>query len=156
LFDEGNDWQEQQSQIILNQTTSEQHQNMNFPIRIDYIRNDTIWLITFQFEPKDSDQTVMDTINRYFQGFVGLNIKTRIYVVAFSNEKTQMFEVYKKDPNLDVTIQLLCKLNGLLPKYVNQDDIWTRRKNLTGVNFRVGYVPNNTFFQNKNEVRGRP
>ena len=152
LSDEGNDWQKQQSQFIFNQTTAE-HQNINFPIQIDYIRNDTVWLLTFKYETNDSDSTILSTINEYFQTFAGLNIKTRIYVIASSNEKTQMFEVYKKGPNSDITIQLLCKLNGQTAEYVNKDDIWTRRKNLTGINFRVGFVPNNIFFQNhSNEV----
>jgi len=152
LSDELNDWEKQQIQFIFNQTNTFR-QNMNSSIQIDYIRNDFIWLVTFKFESTDSNETILSTINEYFQSFDGLNIKTRIYVIASSNVKTQMFEVYKKSPNLDLTIQQLCKWNGQIVEYVNPGDIWTRRKNLSGVNFRVGFVPNNDFFLNNSEVK---
>jgi len=125
---------------------------MNSPIQIDYIRNDSVWLITFTFKANDSDATILSKINQYIQSFDGLNIKTRIYVIATSNRKIEMFEVYRKGPNLDLIIQLLCKINGQRVVYVNTDDIWTRRKNLTGVNFQVGITSNNILFLKNNEV----
>jgi len=125
---------------------------MNSPIQIDYIRNDSVWLITFTFKANDSDATILSKINQYIQSFNGLNIKTRIYVISTSNGKIEMFEVYRKGPNLDLIIQLLCKINGQRVVYVNTDDIWTRRKNLTGVNFQVGITSNNILFLKNNEV----
>jgi hypothetical protein len=143
--------EKEQSQFIFNQTNTF-HQNMNSPIQIDYIRNNSVWLITFKFEANNSDAAILSTIKEYFQNFVGLNIKTRIYVIATSNGKIEMFEVYRKGSNLEMTIQLLCKLNGEIAEYVNTDDIWTRRKNLTGVSFQVGFIPNNMLFLKNNEV----
>jgi len=126
---------------------------MNSSIQIDCIRNDSVWLLTFNFKANDSNATILSTINNYFKSYGGINIKTTIYVIAASNNITQMFEVYRKGPKLNLTIQMLCKLNGLIPEYINQDDIWTRRKNLSDVSFQVGLIPNNVLFLISNEVK---
>jgi hypothetical protein len=126
---------------------------MNSSIQIDCIRNDSVWLLTFNFKANDSNATILSTINNYFKSYGGINIKTTIYVIASSNNITQMFEVYRKGPKLNLTIQMLCKLNGLIPEYINQDDIWTRRKNLSDVSFQVGLIPNNVLFLISNEVK---
>ncbi len=65
-----------------------------------------------------------------------------------------MFEVFKKMPNFNVTISHLCTLNqtSSVIEYVNKNDAMVRRKDLTGIHFRVAYIPNVSFLYENNQA----
>ena len=97
------------------------------------------------------------SVNKVFenhQSFQNINLKSKIYAITMG-EQLQMFEVYRKKPAANLTVDLVCRINqkGNKIEYLNRNEIWTRRKNLSGVHFRIGYVPNDNFFLKINEVR---
>ncbi len=65
-----------------------------------------------------------------------------------------MFEVFRKMPNLNVTVSLLCSLSrpANVLVYLNKNELLVRRKDLTGTHFRVGYIPNESFFYEEDKV----
>ena len=58
-------------------------------------------------------------------------------------------------PGMNITLLLHCQMNLTNEKigFVNDNDIWDRRKNLTGVTFRVGYRSKHVLIYEKNNVR---
>jgi hypothetical protein len=55
---------------------------------------------------------------------------------------------------MNLTVQLLCKQDGSgnVIDLLNTKGIWIRRKNLTGAHLKIGYIPNQSFIYEKDEV----
>ncbi len=66
-----------------------------------------------------------------------------------------MLDVFKKIPGSDVTVTQLCSLNETLNavKYLNKNDVLVRRKDLSGVHFRIGYLSNHSLFYEENQAK---
>ena len=62
-----------------------------------------------------------------------------------------VFEVYRKMPQLNLTISLLCNLTDKV-EYLNKNDIWMRRKDLSGAHLKIGYFPDLSFCFEINQV----
>jgi hypothetical protein len=94
------------------------------------------------------------SVHNVFQSFQNISLRSRIYAIT-TGVQIQMFEVYKKTSAANLTVDLVCRINEKENKieYLNKNEIWTRRRNLSGVHFRIGYVPNDNFFLKVNEVR---
>ena len=92
-------------------------------------------------------------LDNYFKSFHKIDINSQIYILVYT-EMTLLFEVYRKAPERNVSISLLCSLNqtSTSVEYFNENDALVRRKDLTGVHFRVGYLPNLSFFYEENKV----
>ncbi len=112
------------------------------------LRESNIWIIAV--EANVSIKSIIENL----QSFQNINLKSKIYIFTMG-EQTQVFETYRKKPDVTLTLDLICRINEKENKieYLNKNEIWTRRKNLTGVHFRIGYVPNDNFFLKINEVR---
>jgi hypothetical protein len=112
------------------------------------LRESNIWIIAV--EANVSIKSIIENL----QSFQNINLKSKIYIFTMG-EQTQVFETYRKKPDSNLTLDLICRINEKENKieYLNKNEIWTRRKNLTGVHFRIGYVPNDNFFLKINEVR---
>ncbi len=103
------------------------------------------WLFHFQFQLNYSDQLVHSSIRNYFSRFPNINLKSRIYVLSIMPNNLKLYEVYQKMKGMEITIAELCKLesNNELEKreIKNGNQLWSRRKNLTGVHLKVAYKP---------------
>jgi hypothetical protein len=84
----------------------------------------------------------IDVIQNYFSNFEQLNMNSHIYGLTELGNKILLSEVYKTHPNADMTISKLCSLTNDLNKTegINRDSIWKRRKNLTGLKLKVGFI----------------
>jgi len=115
------------------------------------------WLFQFQFKLNYSDQLVHSSIHKYFFSFPKITLKSKIYVLATMANESRLFEVYRKMMGMELIIAELCKLEGRNGnekfKIENGNQIWTRRKNLTGVHLKVAYRPNNNYLNVFNNVR---
>ncbi len=114
------------------------------------------WLFQFQFNFNYSNQLVLLSIHKYFFNFPKITLKSRIYVLATMATESRMFEVYRKSIGMELIIAELCKIeiknkNEKL-EIKNGDQIWSRRKNLTGVHLKVAYKPSNNYLSVVNNV----
>ncbi len=114
------------------------------------------WLFQFQFQLNFSEQLLHSSIQEYFLNFPKITLKSRIYVLATMANISRLFEVYRKSIGMELIIAELCKLelkneNEKL-EIKNGNQIWTRRKNLTGVHLKVAYRPNNNYLYVVNNV----
>jgi len=115
------------------------------------IRNNT-WLFNFRLNLTENSTSLID---EYFRGFQNILLNSRIYVTTESvNNSYNLFEVYRKISGMNLTVQLLCKQDGSENSIdrLNTKGIWTRRKNLTGVHLKIGYIPSDSFIYEKDEV----
>ena len=109
------------------------------------------WLFHFEFKINYMDQFVVGSINDYFISFRKISLRSRIYAWATMEKEKRLFEVYKKMFGMNLTISQLCRVEESHVEMNNGNQIWTRRKDLTGVHLKVAYQPN-TFLYKENDV----
>ena len=115
-------------------------------IRIKEKIKDKIMLknyIIFSDKNKTNDEkNVRDTIEEEFLIFKSIAYNSRVYVQVVTKERLFLFEVYKVTQNSTLTISMLCQMNlePLKVEFLNDRNIWQRRKNLTGVNLKIGIM----------------
>jgi hypothetical protein len=109
------------------------------------------WLFHFKFKTNSSDQIVLSTINEYFTRFRNINLRSQIYAWVTMEGEKRLFEVYRKMIGMNLIISELCRVEENNAEIKNGNQIWTRRKNLTGVNLKVAYQPT-SFLHEKNNV----
>ena len=98
------------------------------------------------------DLTVISK-NHFFNNVSSLSLNAKFYSLV-GTEFLSVYEIYKKIPDSNLTISLLCDFPMTQQKLnrTNQLKLWKRRKDLSGVTFRVGYIPCSLIFMN-NEVK---
>jgi hypothetical protein len=116
--------------------------------------NSGFWLFIFQNNNIHSDNEITSQIYKYFKLFLDIKFNSQIYVIKQSESAQVLYEIYRKSSGMNVTITALCKSDLHKNKmiFLAEKRIWTRRKDLSGVNFTVGYVLNHTFIKEKNKV----
>ena len=84
----------------------------------------------------------IEAIQNYFSNFGPLDLNSHMYALTALGNKSILFEVYKTQPNANMTISQLCRvLNDLnRTEEINRDSIWQRRTNLTGLKLKVGFI----------------
>ncbi len=119
--------------------------------------NSGFWLFIFQNNNIHSDNEITSQIYKYFKLLLDIKFNSQIYVIKQSESDVVLYEIYRKSSGMNVTITALCKsdLHKNEMKFLAEKRIWTRRKDLSGVNFTVGYVLNHTFIKEKNKVHDR-
>ena len=122
---------------------------------MEQYENDS-WLFQFQYKENYSEQLVHSSINKYFFHFPKITLKSKIYVLATMTSELRLFEVYQKMIGMELTIAELCKCERNNEhenlEINNRHQIWTRRKNLTGVHLKVAYRPNHNYLYVENNV----
>jgi len=102
------------------------------------------WLFKFQFQMDTLDQYAISSITDYFHNFHKIDLLSKIYAWAESTKEKRLFEVYRKSFEMNLTISELCQFEGKSSEKTsikNGKQIWRRRNNLTGVHFKVAYLP---------------
>jgi hypothetical protein len=117
--------------------------------------NSGFWLFIFQTNNIQSENGKTSQIYNYFQLLLDIKFNSQIYVIKQSESAVVLYEIYRKSSIMNVTITTLCKSDLLKNEIIllAEKRIWTRRKDLSGINFKVGYVLNHTFIKEKNKVR---
>lgn len=105
------------------------------------------WFFVFDFSEKDTI-SLISLIENYFKSFEDVSLNSQIYAMTSDNV---IFEVYRKMPTMSLTISLLCNLTDKI-WYLNKNDLWMRRKDLSGVHFKIGYFPDLSFCFEINQV----
>ncbi len=105
------------------------------------------WLFVFHFNMNVSEPFLKSFLSNYFKSFTKIALNSRIYIFCYS-EMVLMFEVFRKMPDLNMTISHLCSFNQTSNAvvFLNKNDVWVRRKDLTGIHLKIGYQPNRSFF----------
>ena len=100
------------------------------------------WLFIFYNDKTTSEKNVRDTIEEEFLIFKSIAYNSRVYVQVVTEERLFLFEVYKVTQNSTLTISMLCQMNleHLKVEFLNDKNIWQRRKNLTGANLKIGII----------------
>ena len=117
----------------------------------DTTLNKGFWLFIFQ---NNELQPATSQITDYFKLLQNIELNSRIYVTMQQLKSKMLYEVYRKSPGMNLTITSLCK-SDLFKNEIEilaEKRIWTRRKDLTGVSFVIGYVLNSSFVYEKNNV----
>jgi hypothetical protein len=112
------------------------------------------WIFLFYNSQTLSFSFLSSFLSDYFKNFHKIAVDSGIYILVYSENNALLFEVYRKSPTSNVTVSLLCNLNhntDVAEKFLEKD-ILVRRKDLTGVHLKIGYVPNRSFFFENNEV----
>ncbi len=68
------------------------------------------WLFVFNFNQNVSESFLYYFLNNYFISFQNINFESNIYVLAYS-EMAILYEVYKKTPEMNLNVVLLCNYN---------------------------------------------
>jgi len=112
------------------------------------------WLFVFNFNQNLSNSFSLSLIENYFLSFDKITFNSKIHILGYQEEMTYMFEVFRKMPDTNVKVSHLCSFNQTSNEivYLNDNDVLVRRKDLTGVHFRIGYIPNESFFYEENEA----
>ncbi len=119
-------------------------------------QGNSTWVFAFFQDDLNSIHGLTFFVNEYFTSFENFSLLSRIFVIITdANNSIYLFEVYRKIPGLALTIELLCKQDEWSSKinWFNKKGIWTRRKDLTGVHLRIGYVPKQFYVYEKDEVK---
>jgi hypothetical protein len=105
------------------------------------------WLFIFNFNVNVSEPFLESFLSNYFKSFTKIALNSRIYIFCYS-EMVLMFEVFRKTPDLNMTISHLCSFNQTSNAvvFLNKNDALVRRKDLTGIHLKIGYQPNLSFF----------
>ena len=111
------------------------------------------WLFVFYFNQNISDSFLASLVSNYFNSWKEIALNSKVYILSYS-KIVLMFEVFRKVPYLNATLSLLCSINQTSGsvEYLNNNDVLVRRKDFTGIHFRVGYIPNEGFFYEDNEA----
>jgi len=64
------------------------------------------------------------------------------------------YEVYRVSRNHSLTVAVLCQVSVINNVCEKPDFIWERRKNLTGVHFRIGVLSQGSFLEKDIKVWG--
>ena len=104
------------------------------------------WLFIFYNNTTTSEKNVRDTIEEEFFIFKSIAYNSRVYAQVVTNERLFLFEVYKVTQNSTLTIFMLCQMNleHLKVEFLNDKNIWQRRKNLTRANLKIGIMLDNS------------
>jgi hypothetical protein len=112
------------------------------------------WLFVFHSYQNVTESFWVSLLGNYFKSFHEIDFSSHVYILAYLEKVVLMFEVFRKMPNLNVTVSLLCSLSrpANVLVYLNKNELLVRRKDLTGTHFRVGYIPNESFFYEEDKV----
>jgi hypothetical protein len=112
------------------------------------------WLFVFFFNENVSESDLVASIENYFKSYEKITLNSQIYILVSAKDMVLMFEVFRKIQDLYVTVSHLCSLNQTSDtiEYLNKNNVLVRRKDLTGIHFRVGYIPNESFFYEDNKA----
>ena len=115
------------------------------------------WIFTFKLRRNTSEYEIIVSLRNYFDSLPNITFRSRIYALV-ETEYVELFEVYRKMPVMNLTISLLCKVdvetNGV--KFVDGNEIWSRRKDLSGVHFNITYRPDHSLISTVNNVMIKP
>ena len=111
-----------------------------------------IWLFEFFFESTTTQELLQLGISNYFRNFGNILLLSEVYVLTSFNDSFQVFEVYRKSPIFNTTVMMLCQITNNKTDYLNKNEIWTRRKDLSGVHFSIGCIKYYPLVFKKNEV----
>ncbi len=112
------------------------------------------WLFIFQNNDFKSQNEIISQMRDFFELLLpSIQLNSQIYVIQ-PLQSVVLYEIYRKSSCMNVTINALYKSDLLTNEMVvlAEKRIWTRRKDLTGVHFKVGYVQNHLFINEKNKV----
>jgi hypothetical protein len=116
--------------------------------------NSGFWLFIFQNNDFKSENEIISQMHNFFEFLLpSIRLNSQIYVMQ-QLQSVVLYEIYKKSSDMNVTITALCKSDLLKNEMVvlAEKRIWTRRKDLSGVHFKVGYAENHMFINEKNKV----
>ncbi len=99
-----------------------------------------IWLFEFSFEYTNTQEGLQSVIINHFNNFSNILLLSEIYVLTSFNNTFQVFEVYRKSTTSNMTVMLLCQITKNETIFLNKNEIWTRRKDLSGVHFYIGCI----------------
>jgi hypothetical protein len=113
----------------------------------------TIWMFEFFFDSTTTQKMLQSAVRVYFDNLNNISLSSEVYVLtSFGNNTFQVYEIYKKSPTLNLTVMQLCQITNNMIKYREKNQIWTRRKDLSGVHFRIGSIKNHQLVYRNNEV----
>lgn len=112
-----------------------------------------VWLFEFSSETTHTEEMLLSSIRNYFNNFNNIFLLSEIYVLASINDSFKVFEVYRKSPKFSITVMMLCQLTKDKIQYINKNEIWTRRKDLSGIHFSVGCIKYYKLIFKKDEVK---
>ncbi len=111
----------------------------------------------FKMFLKKNPDAFPQKISEIFTSFPGLSLllNSKMFVAIGTSENScALFEVYKVTPASNLTITRLCNYDQTVKNSTETKNIWERRKNLKGVNFRVGVMATNSLISTDNKVPG--
>jgi hypothetical protein len=87
-------------------------------------------------------------VSEYFKSFHKIALDSSIYILIDTKNYVFLYEVYRKMPNANVTVSLLCKFNQISNnvEFFFGNNVLFRRRDLTGVHLKIGYLTNMSFF----------
>ncbi len=112
------------------------------------------WLFLFNNRQNVSESFLASHLSEYFKSYYKIGLDSGIYILIYSENNAFLFEVYRKMPNSNITVSLLCKLNQIsnnVEKFLGKN-VLVRRRDLTGVHLKIGYLTNMSFFYEENEA----
>ena len=106
------------------------------------------------FNLDDISEPSIDAVQSYFRSFKHMDLNSHIYALTAIGNMSFLFEVYKTHSSANMTISQLCKFNRDFNKaeQINRNQIWIRRKNLTGIMLKVGIMDGSSFITINNGV----
>ncbi len=108
--------------------------------------------LSWVFCYKNQSHTIIDGLKHELREFNQINLNSRWYALTVDdfNQNVEFYELYRKSKASNLTISQLCASKiKLCPK---PDFIWKRRKDLSGVHFKVATQRGDALLKKSNEV----
>ena len=113
-------------------------------------------IVEFIFDVRITAPTNIESeLGHYFESFgTAISLVSQIYAFVSTKNASLVFEIYKKMPSMNLTVTLLCEINNGDGKieHININNVWIRRKDLSGVHLKVGCIDNNPLISTKDTV----
>jgi hypothetical protein len=115
------------------------------------------WIFQLRLSPNTPEYEIIVSVRSYFDRLPNIAFRSRIYVLVQTDD-VRLFEVYRKMSAVNLTVSLLCKLDGETSrvKFLNGYEIWARRKDLSGVHLDIVYLPDHPLISTVNKVEIMP
>jgi hypothetical protein len=97
------------------------------------------WLFLFNNRQNVSESFLASHLSEYFKSYYKIGLDSGIYILIYSENNSFLFEVYRKMPNSNITVSLLCKLNQISNNVekIFGKNVLVRQRDLTEVTLRL-------------------
>ena len=111
------------------------------------------WIFQLRLSPNTPEYEIIVSVRSYFDRLPNIAFRSRIYVLVQTDD-VRLFEVYRKMSAVNLTVSQMCKLDGETRrvKFLNGNEIWARRKDLSGVHLDIVYLPDHPLISTVNKV----